>query len=701
MSERQLKRVANKTLELQEDESDCGVAALLSILQYYSSYVSLEELRLLSGTTTVGTTMLGLIQAANKVGLTAEAFEGNNEELKKLSSPTILHVTKYEVLEHYVVCYGYFNEHFIIGDPEDGVKLLTESELNDIWLSHALITFSPSDHLAKKNKTTERKYKWIKEVIKADKSLVISTIILGIVITLLSFSTAIFTEKLVDNLLPSKDPTRIISGLVAWFLLIGVKVFFSYIRELILLRQSFSFNSKLIGDFISRLIHLPKSFFDSRKTGDLISRLFDTERIQRSVAIIISQDVIDIITLILSIVFVSFYHVNIAIFLVVLIPLYFAIVRNYYAVIYKSNKQVMASFARNESTYIDNLTGIESIKQLNRSTSVIKKLQYLFDQYQHEVVKVGRVELSFKLTNDFFGVLSVFFILSYCVLNVVNGNLEVGDMLAIFGIASISLASTNKLAFAITHLQEAKAALDRTFDIISQKGEKQDGEVITGAEKINFDSVSFGFPGRTPLLNEISFSVSKGVIVSIIGENGSGKSTILQLVQSFYKPEAGNIFIDELEIQNIDTKSLRKLIGVVPQESKIFNSSLSYNISLDELADEDEMRQFLEKYHLVEFFNAFPQGLQTILGEEGVKASGGQKQMIGLARALYQNPSFLLLDEFTSAMDKKAEAMALSLVKKLSKKMGVLIISHDPKISTIADVEYELSNKVLGLTRGD
>lgn len=692
MSVRQIKKIAQRSFEHQQNESDCGVAALSSIIQFHKGYIPLEKLRSLSGTTASGTTMLGLLQAGNEVGLETEAFEGTVDELKKISSPTLLHILKHDVIEHYIVCYAFDGKNFLIGDPADGIKVIDSQCLDRLWKSKALLTFSKTEGFTLKRKINIDKYAWIRKSIMADRQLAVSTLLIGIAVASLNFSTAIFTEKLVDNLIPSQNPGTIVLGLIAWLSLMTFKSAFTYLREIILIKQALRLNIRLTGHFIQKLIQLPKSFFDSRKKGDLIARLFDTGRVQTSIGVIISQDIIDILTLVVAITFVQFYQATVALFLIILIPVYFMIVYNYYSKIYRANKQVMSSYAHNEAYYIDTLTGIEAIKQQLKEVSETNALLKHFRKFQENVVSVERIGANFKVVTDAFGLLSMFLILTYCVTSVLNNSIQLGDMLAIFSISVIALGSTNRLAYAVTHLQEAKAALDRTYDIVSLSSEPSTGIDINDAKIIQVHNVSFRFPGHQLLFEGVDFSIKKGEITVLLGENGSGKSTILQILQKFYSPETGSIYFDDKNIKDINPKSLRRLIGVVPQHVKIFNHSLGFNISLSHEIYETEIIDFCETHGLMEFVNTFREGVHSVLGEEGINVSGGQRQLIALARALFNKPQFLFLDEFTSSMDKETESLALSIIK-AKKETGILIITHNPKLtSSIATTKYHLND---------
>lgn len=687
----QVRKRASQSFELQQNESDCGVAALASIIQFHGGYVPMERLRSLSGTTTSGTTMLGLLQAGNTIGLVTEAFESTIEELKKLSEPVLMHIVKNDRLEHYIVCYGLIDNRFLIGDPEEGIKSLTPENLENQWKSKALLLFSKDSAFVQKSKIDRDKYQWLLKALVQEKHLVISTLIIGIVVSALGFSTAIFTEKLIDNLIPTADSSIIVLGLCAWLILLFIKLFFGYVRELTLVKQGFELNNRLTGDFIVKMLSLPKAFFDSRKKGDLISRLFDTGRVQSSVATIISQDIIDLLSLITAIFFVQFYSGWIALFLVFIIPAYFLIIYSFYSKIYESNKQLMISFSGNEAAYIDVLTGIEPLKQQSKEHKEADHLRQYFRKFQEDVVNSERIGISFKLATDAFGTLAIFFILAYCVTSVIDASIELGDMMAIFSISAIALGSTNRLAYAASHIQEAKAALDRTYDIVSLESDSDAGLELMNITSINVEKISFRFPGHAQLFKDVSFSIRKSEVTLLLGENGSGKTTILQILQRFYDPEQGAITLDQTPLKLCGQKSLRKLLGVVPQNVKIFNESLAYNITLDHEITTEEVLDFCSKSNFLNFLDSFRDGLNTILGEEGINVSGGQKQMIGLLRALFNKPEFLLLDEFTSAMDRETKKFAVKLIGELKSSTGIFLITHDQSLVELASHKVSLS----------
>lgn len=217
-----------KTFVLQHDQSDCGVACLLSLIRYYGGNNSLEKLREVSGTTRQGTTLLGLYQAANQLGFLAEGNEADTQALIDHGEPVILHVVIEERLQHYVICYGYQNGKFLIGDPAKGVNEL-----------------SPTETFQKEESTKKSQRNWFYGLIKEDVKLLVISSLLGVVIAVLGLAMAVFSQKLIDDILPAKNVTKLISGIVLLAILLLARTGISVLREYFLLRQSKDFNNRI------------------------------------------------------------------------------------------------------------------------------------------------------------------------------------------------------------------------------------------------------------------------------------------------------------------------------------------------------------------------------------------------------------------------------------------------------------------------
>jgi ABC-type bacteriocin/lantibiotic exporter with double-glycine peptidase domain len=235
------------------------------------------------------------------------------------------------------------------------------------------------------------------------------------------------------------------------------------------------------------------------------------------------------------------------------------------------------------------------------------------------------------------------------------------------------------LAMISIPINEAKIAFDRMFEFTGIEPEATNIlPDILSFESLDVEHLTFRFAGRSRILNDISFHVNKGEIIAIMGENGCGKSTLTQILQKNYVPEEGTVlFNSEQHLDDISLATLRNTIGTVPQNIHIFNGTVLENIAFDDAVKRPaEVLKFLESTGIGKFIDTLPQSFLTIVGEEGINLSGGQKQIIALARALYHKPQLLILDEATAAMDRQAEKFVLGLLKELKKEMGIIFITH-------------------------
>jgi ATP-binding cassette subfamily B protein len=256
-----------KTIVLQHDASDCGVACLLSVIRFHGGDASLDELRRQSGTHKQGTTLLGLLQAAEKSGFNVSGAEANIEYLKESKAPVILHVITPEKQKHYLVCYGWENDFFIIGDPAEGIVYLTEEKLALQWADKILLSLLPNKHFLGADTKRKNKKAWFWKTVKPDIPLLRFSVIIGIFVAVLSMALSVFSQKLVDDILPSKEMQKLVGGIGLLLLLLLVRIGLSALRDYFLITQSRAFNIRIIDSFYSSLLKLPKIFFDSRKIG--------------------------------------------------------------------------------------------------------------------------------------------------------------------------------------------------------------------------------------------------------------------------------------------------------------------------------------------------------------------------------------------------------------------------------------------------
>ena len=683
-----------KSFVEQQEQRDCGVACLLSVIRFYGGNNTLKKLRDLSGTSRQGTTLLGLYQAANNLGFNAEGKKADLESLIKHNSPVILHIITKEKTPHYVVCYSYEKEKFIIGDPAKGIIKISQSQLKELWQTKTCLTLLPNEEFISTKDDNKQKKKWFLNLIKDDRRVILPSILFGIGIAVLGMVMAVFSQKLIDEILPSKDSNKLITGILLVFLLLAIRVILIVFRNYLLIKQSKDFNIRIVNTFFNSLLFLPMSFFDTRRIGELVARLNDTRRIQKVIEFIVGKIIIDVLVCIISICFLFFYSWEIALISLTSLPFYIFLVKSYQSKIISSQKQVMQGYAYSEGNFINSMQGVSTIKANNRESIFQKINESIYGNYQDKIFHLGKINVNITLLSEIFNVFFLISILSFTSYKVYNGTLELGELTAILGISASLLPSVASLAIVTIPINEAKIAFNRMYEFGTEEKEKIGETPILAFSSILIKNLSFRFTGKSSILKSINIELKKSECIAIVGESGSGKSTLGQILQRFYSYEKGQILINEsAELCNLNIKEWRELFAVVPQDITIFNGNVVDNILIGAEDTPENILNFIKKYNFEDFIKSLPQGLATIIGEEGVNLSGGQKQMIALMRALYKKPQLLILDEFTSAMDRKTENFVIDLLNNIKEEVSIIFITHRlHALNKIADRIYIIEN---------
>ncbi len=686
---------------LSHDQQDCGPASLRNVLGYYRAEIALERLREWSGTGRQGTSLLGLHYAAGQAGFKAEgARAGSMADLDEVRHPCILHVTPDGVMQHYVVYYpGVVKGLYLIGDPVKGLDYMSAYELQKIWISRNLLLLEPAEKLEQWQQQRRKKLYLLKELLKEDVHLLYVALALGAVCSLLNLSTAVFSQQLVDHILPGRRFTALYLGLGSLGMLLILKGVFGFLRQDLLIRQGYGFNLRLMGRFYRSILYLRKSFFDQRQTGDLTARLGDSLRIQQAVSYVMGDMAIQGLLMMVTLTFLFIYCWPIALGCLCMIPVIFGVVAFFQGDIVQGQRDVMIAHARNESNYVDSIRGMHTVKAMNRQSFFAAMAEGFFRGLQDAVRRLGRTRIKFGLLLEVVTALFLLLIIGWASTMVLHGSLHMGGLIAILQLAGMLMQTVITVALTNLQVQEAAVALDRLYEFTLLEPEftpptESDWVAPESFRYLTVAHIGFRFPGRRLLLQDVSLELRKGEIVAVAGESGQGKSTLLQLLQKFYAYEGGSIRCNGRELSDIDTYGWRNLIGVVPQDIAVFSGALVANLCLDPAADIEKLLAFCKEYGFDPIFHQWPQSYATVLGEGGVALSGGQRQLLALARCLFAGPQLLLLDEPTSAMDAATERFAIGVLQRYRAKAAILVISHKDSLTRLADRVYLLENGV-------
>jgi len=679
----------SKIFVKQTHQSWCGLACLSMICKYYGGNMSQERLVAMSGTSVTGTTLLGLFQAANAIGLKAQGHEADIENLKQLEHPAILHFTLPDGLEHYVVCFGYKEGVFLIGDPAKEVVNMRGEDMLALWKSKKLLLMECGEQFRTEDHTNTRKKAWLKELLTPDVPVLSVVAGLGLVVSAAGISLAIFSQKLIDQILPAKEQQKLWIGIGILALLLLAKNLLSYLRTILVARQSRDFSNRIMGSFYHKVLYLPKSFFDSLKTGEVTARLNDAARIQRTINYVAGTLLIDILTIVFCLILLLGYWWAAGVTAFVGGLCFGLVFWRYGKRIVAGQRQVMVSYAGAESNFFDTVQGVEVIKGNNKEeffTRYTKEIYAAFQSAAYDLALLGN-SVGLKVQN--IGTAAIIGVITFSSLAVLNDHLSLGALVAVLSLAGSVIASSASLSGAYITLQEAKVAYNRLFEfvILDRESIESASELtIEAIDTLHIESIRFRFPGRSLLLKDVDFTAKKGQLTAILGEIGSGKSTLLHIISRFYEPESGKITIDGRHWTDFSVHHWRTAVGAMPQHIKLFNSTLLENVCLTN--DRETLERclaFCNQLHIQKYFGNLPLGPLSRIGEDGVNLSGGQRQLVGLYRALFGNPKILLLDEPTNNMDKTAVTFLWELLMREKYNRICILVTHNEQLAQNAE----------------
>ena len=498
----------------QYDQIDCGPAALLGILRYYGGNTNLVRMRELCQTGTQGSTMLGLVNAAKEIGFEAAGASGEYEDLMKEKMPCIAHVVMDNNLHHFIVIYKIYNNKLIVGDPGKGRYKLSKKEFLNIWKSKAVILFDLKGKLL--NEKDTKWYSWIIDYLKKEESWVYQSIFLGIVYTLIGLLTSLFVQWIIDRFIPGKEYLKIIYTGFFLLALLVIKSFAGYFRQRFLVILNKRVNININSDFISHLFHLPKKFFDSRKTGDITARINDAVRIQQAILTITSATIIDVFIIAGSFALMFEFSAALAWIAVITLPLYGLILILYSRRIKSEQNEVMKGYAQVESTYIDSIGGIDDILGFNSSFSFAKLNKLFFGFFQDKIERLGFTQSLLSLSSELSGAIISIGLLIFGAVLVIQDKLLLGQMMAAYSLLAYLLPSVYRLADANISLQGASIASQRLGDMLLVEKEKNDGKLPFKMEKkLSIKECYFTWTGRAFLFNDLNIEIGKGKITSL------------------------------------------------------------------------------------------------------------------------------------------------------------------------------------------
>lgn len=673
----------------QMDMRDCGVAALASIAKHYGSDFSLAHLRELAKTTKEGTTALGIVEAAKKMGFETKAIKANMDlfDMTDIPYPFIVHVNKEGKLQHFYVVYKAKKDYLIIGDPDPSVKVtkMSKERFKQEWTGVAIFLAPAPSYKPHKDKKNGL-FSFLPLILK-QKTLITYIVLASLLVTLVNIVGSYYLQGILDEYIPNnmKSTLGIISlGLVITYILQQLMAF-SQSYLLTVLSQRLTID--VILSYIRHIFTLPMSFFATRRTGEIISRFTDANSIIDALASTILSLFLDV-----SIVFIAgsvLVLQNIQLFLLTLValPIYTVIIFAFLKPFEKMNHDVMQSNAMVSSAIIEDINGIETIKSLTSEELRYQKIDSEFVDYLDKSFKLSKYEnVQTSLKHGAQLILNVA-ILWFGARLVMDNKISIGQLITYNTLLSYFTNPIENIINLQTKLQSAKVANKRLNEVYLVASEFEGTTSMTSnlSGDITFHDVSYRYGFGSYTLSDLNLTIKQGEKVSLVGISGSGKTTLAKMIVNFYEPNQGNIRLGNMDLKMIDKKQLRQYINYLPQQSYIFSGSILDNLTLGASPDitQEDIIMACQIAEIRADIEAMPLGYQTELSD-GAGLSGGQKQRLALARALLTQAPILILDEATSGLDVLTEKKVINNLMQLTDKT-IIFVAHRLSIAKQVD----------------
>lgn len=690
-------------ITLQHSEEDCGAACLATVAKHYGRTFAISRLREAVGTGARGTSLLGLSRGADILGFNARQVKATPQLIDRLNEvplPAIIHWKGY----HWVVLYGQKRSKYVIADPGVGVRYLNREELIAGWGNGIMLLLEPDDNrfYEQPNDRVNGMGRFFKRVWPY-RFILAQAIAINFVIGLLSLTTPLMMQLLTDDVLVRGD-TQLLTTIAIGVIVMSI---FGSVINLVQSHLIGHFGQRLqlglIFEYGRQLLHLPLSYFEGRRSGEVVSRISDVDAVNGLVTQIVlglpSQFFIALVSLACMLFYsweLTLASIAAFVFITVVNLLFLPALRQ------KTRSQIVLG-TENQGFLVESFRGVQILKTTQATPQAWQEYQTNFGRLANlgwSTMKLGLY--SGTITNLFSTIINVgiLWLGSYLV---INQSLTIGQLLAyngmsgnFLGFLGSAIALFDEFVTAQVVIQRLKEVLDATPE--DECDEKKPWAEIPADADITCTHLNFHHAGRVDLLQNFSLTIPGGKVTVLIGKSGCGKSTFAKILAGLYTPQSGNIRYGLYNQHDLSLECLRQQVVLVPQEAHFWSRSIIENFRFS--YPHVSFEQIVQACRIAgadEFISQLPDKYQTVLGEFGANLSGGQKQRLAIARAIVTDPPILILDESTGALDPVSEAQVLEQLLSFRQGKTTILISHRPKVIGRADWIVMLSQGQLKL----
>lgn len=684
-------------VDYQMDSQDCGPACLKIIAKHFGRFYSLQYLRDRCGITKQGVSLENLSIGAESLGLRTLAIKCTLDDIiNKVPFPAILFWRN----SHFIVVYHANKKYIWVSDPAKGRIKYTHEDFKAGWYKKGetlgvLLAIEPTIDFKRSKVEKEIEKNSFISILRyfiPYKNSFATIFFIMLVVTLLQGMLPFISKAVIDVGIKSSDINFINMVLIGNISILVSITIFNVIRDWILMHITSRVNIALISDYLIKLMKLPVTFFENKLLGDILQRARDHERIRNFIMNNSLSLTFSILTFIIfGIILLTYNPIIFYIFLGGSI-LYVAWVLLFLRIRKRLDWEYFELVSQDQSYWVETVSAIQDIKIYNYE----RYRRWKWEEIQARLYKVNKRVLNItnmqKLGAQFIANIKNMAIVFFCASAVIKGDITFGIMISTqFIIGMLNGPLTQFISF-IVSAQYAKISFLRMNEIKQLKDEEEllsigTTSILPEKRDISLSNIIFQYSPNSPIvLKNIFLTIPQNKITAIVGGSGSGKSTLLKLLVRLYKPTAGEIKMGNMNIASINLHTWRNMCGVVMQDGKLFNDTILANIVLDdEHIDYERLHKVCRMAQIAKEINGMPKGYETMIGERGRGISGGQKQRLLIARALYKEPDFLFLDEATNSLDVINEKKIVEALNAAFKDRTVIVVAH--RLSTIRNAD--------------
>ncbi len=687
------KRLRKYPFYEQQSAADCGAACLVMVGKYWGKSFKINRIREMAVIAKDGSSLKTLSIAAESLGFNSRPVKASIDQLAKQRLPLIAHWRG----NHYVVVYE-ISADVIIGDPAIGQRQVSRAEFSKNWTGFCLFV-EPTVSLNSGTKEGEKKSStfWqLFELVAPHRTVIAEVFVASIVLQIFGLISPIFTQLILDRAVIHKSSDSLNAFVIGLLLMALFQIAMSTLRQYLIYITAIRIDTAMIVGFIRHAFSLPLSYFDTRKVGDITSRIEENHKIRSFITGETIGLILDILSVFVYVTLMYVYSWKLATLVMVSIPPFLILNLLSTPFLKKLSREAFNAYAEENSYLIEALNGVRTVKSMAVERTVRWRWEELLNheikqQYQKKMFGI-KVQAISSVMDSFSGVALLWLGSSL----VISGEFSIGQLFAFNMLSANVIGPFKRLAGIWNQFQEVTIAIERICDVIEsppeedlQNNTKQQLGRLRG--HIVFDRVTFRYNPHTETntLENLSFEIKPGQTVALVGRSGSGKTTLSKLLLGLYAPTSGKILIDGKDVTQVSLHSLRAQIGVVDQSTFLFSGTIAENISLGQQnASSKTIKQAAVAAGADEFVSSMPMGYETQIGEGGGMLSGGQRQRLAIARSLVGNPSLLIFDEATSSLDTESERIIQKNLESICHSRSAIIIAH--RLSTVRNADLIL-----------